>query len=233
MCHWKLCISVTQPPPQTKMMNTTSNHLRVKRHGLELSFLGVSRQNLGIFNPLSFAQKSVGWLASQGLPMLTKVLLFFSFIRNSSGQELHVSSLTPPPYAISIQSTFKMHPYLFWSFVWLFLGLLILYFVFSVHVAVGNFVFWLFGLTDFGGICPRNRLPNPRTSVILMFFFSMLPGVKAETVCPAPTLLDLYLHDPPISIWYGLCVIFFSWLMFLIMTGIVCALVGFALNYLI
>jgi hypothetical protein len=233
VCHWKLCISVTQPPPQTKMMNTTSNHLRVKRHGLELSFLGVSRQNLGIFNPLSFAQKSVGWLASQGLPMLTKVLLFFSFIRNSSGQELHVSSLTPPPYAISIQSTFNMHPYLFWSFVWLFLGLLILYFVFSVHVAVGNFVFWLFGLTDFGGICPRNRLPNPRTSVILMFFFSMLPGVKAETVCPAPTLLDLYLHDPPISIWYGLCVIFFSWLMFLIMTGIVCALVGFALNYLI
>lgn len=73
-------------------MTTTNNHLRVKRHGLEI-VLGTPRQVAGTTGLLPLIQRTVGWVASQGLPMLTRVLLFFSLIRNSSAAECDIQQL--------------------------------------------------------------------------------------------------------------------------------------------
>ncbi len=61
----------------------------------------------------------------------------------------------------------------------------------------------------------------------------MLPGVKAEGVCVAPTLLDLYISAPPLSLWYIVFTIFLYWVFYLVLILCICAISGIAVIYLI
>lgn len=159
--------------------------------------------------PLARLQRAVGWFASSGLPILTKVILFFSFIRNSRGAELSVARPTPLDVYLTVSTVF-------YSSFWLrFLAgatcILVFLFLLFIGYHLAAFRLIRFCGIDYGSICPRNFfIPrNPRSSMLFMFFLSMLPSVKASgdytiALSLSETLFRFIIALISYVLWYGI-----------------------------